>query len=58
MHPDLLAAFADERRREIRLEYARCGRGRRTIRRTAARLLRAIGDRLFRLGMRLDDVRA
>lgn len=58
MHPDLLAMLANERRREVRLEYARCGPGRKIVRRTVARLLRACGDLLFRLGVTLDDVRA
>ena len=57
MHPELIAVLARERRREILLEFERSRRRRPVARRLLARLLRASGDRLFRLGVRLDDVR-
>jgi hypothetical protein len=54
MHPELLAALAEQRRREIQAEFARTRLGRRIVRRTVARLLRSAGDRLFRIGVALD----
>ena len=57
MNPYLLAELSRDRCREVRAEYARANRGRFVLRPLAARLLRAFGDRLFRLGVALDDVR-
>jgi hypothetical protein len=56
MHPHLLAVLAEERRREVRTEFRRSAGGGQ-LRRAAARLLRGLGDRLFRLGVALDETR-
>lgn len=58
MHPKLLAELAEQRRREIHADFERTRLGRRIIRRGVARLLRSVGDRLFRLGVALDEARA
>lgn len=57
MHPHILAALAEERQREICAEYKRCAACRGRVRRTVAWLLRSCGDRLFRLGVALDEAR-
>ena len=58
MHPELLAVLAEQRRREIHADFARTRLGRRIVRRAVARLLRAAGDRLLRLGVALDEAHA
>ena len=57
MHPHLLAMLAEERGREIALEFRRGAAGSGRMRRALARLLRSCGDRLFRLGVALDEAR-
>jgi hypothetical protein len=57
MHPEVFAVLAREHRREILLEFERSRSRRPIVRRLVARLLRHCGDGLFRLGVRLDDVR-
>lgn len=57
MNPYLLSELSRDRCREVRAEYARANQGRSRLRPSAARLLRAAGDRPFRLGVALDDVR-
>ena len=55
MNPHLLAALGRERRRALDEDFARgdlLGIG---LRISAARVLRAAGEGLFRLGMALDD---
>jgi hypothetical protein len=53
----MLAALAEERRREISMDFRRCAADSRRMRRSIARLLRSCGDRLFRLGVALDEAR-
>ncbi len=57
MHPHQLAALAEERQREIGLEFRRYAADSGRMRRYVARLLRSCGDRLFRLGVALDEAR-
>ena len=57
MHPHMLALLAEQRQREVYQEYRRCAAGPARLRRTLARLLRSCGDRLFRLGVALDEAR-
>jgi hypothetical protein len=55
MDPQILAALSRERRRALAEDFARgdlLGNGLRT---TAARVLRAAGEGLFRLGVALDE---
>lgn len=55
MNPHLLAAMGRERRRALKEDFAQgelFGNGPRIL---AARLLRAAGEGLFRLGMALDE---
>jgi len=55
MNPQLLAALSRERRRAVKQDFARgdmLGNGLRSL---AARVLRAAGEGLFRLGMALDE---
>jgi hypothetical protein len=55
MNPHLLTALARERRRALDEDFARgdiLGKGLRIL---AARVLRAAGEGLFRLGMTLDE---
>ena len=55
MNPHLLAALGRERRRALEVDFAQhelFGNGPRLL---AARVLRAAGEGLFRLGMALDE---
>jgi hypothetical protein len=55
MNPHLLAVLARERRRAILADAARGDVLGVALRVTLARALRASGDRLFRLGVALDE---
>ena len=55
MNPHLLAAMGRERRRALKEDFAGGDVLGNALRSVAARILRAAGEGLFRLGMALDD---
>ena len=54
MNQELLTVLARERRRAVREDFARGDELGAALRSTAARMLRATGDRMFRYGASLD----
>lgn len=55
MSPELLAVLCRERRRAVAEEYANGDLLAPAMRALTARSLRALGERLFRLGVALDE---
>lgn len=55
MNPHLLATLGRERRRALEADFARGDIFGKALRLLAARMLRAVGEALFRLGVALDE---
>jgi hypothetical protein len=55
MNPHLLAALGRERRRDLDADFARGDVLGNLLRPLTARTLRSVGERLFRLGVALDE---